>query len=313
MNYQYLRTWRLLVTNTNSVSGSRTSLDLSDLRITFSIKRTNYQTPNIADIKVYNMSSETIKEIRSGFKRISFQAGYGKDNEGVIFAGNIQQTLVGRDTGTDTYIQFIASDGSQAYNYAFINKSLVSGTTAQNDLNESIKTLKEYGVQPSLNTNLGATQKRPRGKVLYGNTKDVIRTTTRTTNNNWTIENEQLVIIPVSGYLNGQAVEINETNGMIGSPQQTLDGVNVKCLLNPKLSIGTRVKLNNNQIKGFVLDLQGEGSAKNIPNSLNSDGVYFVGVIEYTGDTRGPEWYSTLTMYTINPALTQNAAVTGGA
>jgi len=301
-NYQYIRTWSVLVVNNLFVVPNQT-LDFSNFRIKFAVKRTNYQTPNVADIKIYNVSPETILQIQKNNSRIILEAGYGDDQKGVIFSGNIKQIMIGRESGTDTFVEILASDGNLAYNYALVSTSLIAGTTVQDDITAAIDKMKPLGVKESQNVNIGATQKRPRGKVLHGSSKNYLRTAAQTNNYNWSIQNEQVTFIPITGYLPGEAVEINATNGMIGSPQQTLQGVNVKCLLNPKIQVGTRVKLNNKDIQQLAIDLQNPGTAAGIPAPIPTDGVYFVGVIDFTGDTRGIEWYSTLTLYYIDPSL----------
>ncbi len=81
---------------------------------------------------------------------------------------------------------------------------------------------------------------------------------------------------------------------MIGTPQQTNEGVNVKCLLNPNIKIASRVEIDNRSIERFKINLSVPNSAANIPAPLTADGVYYVLVVEHTGDTRGVPWYSSL-------------------
>src|SRR5262249_7824931 len=52
------------------------AIDLSDLRITFKTERTDEQTLNKADIRIYNVSETTTQRIGSEFKRLVLQAGY---------------------------------------------------------------------------------------------------------------------------------------------------------------------------------------------------------------------------------------------
>ena len=118
---QYIRRCNLVV---SGVSGD--GLDLSNLRIVFKIKKSDAQTPNTAEIRVYNLAPETAKQIRKEFKRVVLQAGY-ESNYGVIFDGNIKQVRMGRESGTDTYIDIAAGDGDDAYNYAVVNTTLAAG------------------------------------------------------------------------------------------------------------------------------------------------------------------------------------------
>ena len=56
---QFGRACQLIVYQKGNLSG----LDLSQLRIKFSVKRSDVQTPNTADIRVYNLSAETALSI----------------------------------------------------------------------------------------------------------------------------------------------------------------------------------------------------------------------------------------------------------
>ena len=93
---QYIRRCNLVV---SGASGD--GLDLSSLRIVFKIKKSDAQTPNTAEIRVYNLAPDTAKQIRKEFKRVVLQVGY-ESNYGVIFDGNIKQVRMGRENGTDT-------------------------------------------------------------------------------------------------------------------------------------------------------------------------------------------------------------------
>ena len=80
---QYLRTCKLIV-----YGSDLDGLDLSELRIKFSVKRSDTMTPNVADIRVYNLEEKTALRIRKEFTKVVLQAGY-EGNYGVIFQGNI--------------------------------------------------------------------------------------------------------------------------------------------------------------------------------------------------------------------------------
>lgn len=310
--YQYGRDFKLLVISDLFVTvNPGQTLDLSDFRVKFSIKRTNMQTPNVADIKIYNLSLATALQIQRQFTRVVLQAGY-VGQTGVIFAGNIKQIIIGRESGTETFVQLLASDGDLAYNFAIVSTSIPDGTTLQNDINSCIAAMTKLGTSAGGNSTVVNTQKRARGKVLHGNAKNYLRNAAVSLGYNWSIQSEKVVFIPITGYLPGQALVLNETNGMIGSPQQTLQGVNVKCLLNPNIQIGTKVQLNNQQVQQLAINLQTPGTPEGIPAPLTTDGIYFVAVAEFTGDTRGVEWYSSLIMYYIDPSLPIDSAVQVG-
>ena len=63
-------------------------------------------------------------------------------------------------------------------------------------------------------------------------------------------------------------------------------GINVKTLLNPRITLNTWLKLNNQDIKAQEIRLM------QLQALLDMDGYYIVREITYNGDTRGNDWYS---------------------
>lgn len=304
-NQQYLRTCQLIVSGKN-LDG----LDLSQLRIKFTVKRSDTMTPNVADIRVYNLEEQTALRIRKEFTQVTLQAGY-QGNYGVIFQGNIKQVIVGRESATDTFIDIIAGDGDRAYNFAVVVKSIAKGSTQSDQVQASIDAMATKGVTAGNLGTLPPTQ-LPRGKVMFGNARNYLRDAAQTTDNSWSIQNEKVVFVPKSSYLKGERVVLTSDTGMIGTPQQTNEGVNVKCLLNPNIKIGGQVQIDNASIQAFKINLSQPNSAANIPAPLTADGVYYVLVAEHTGDTRGVEWYTSLICLNIDVTTNPLNSVTTG-
>lgn len=290
---QYLRTCQLFVSG-NNLDG----LDLSALRIKFSVKRSDTMTPNVADIRVYNLEEETALRIRKEFTKVLLQAGY-EGNYGVIFQGNIKQVILGRESATDTFIDIIAGDGDRAYNFAVVNTTIRKGATAADQVSAAVGAMSEKGVTAG---HLGEmpTTALPRGKAMYGNARSYLRDVGQTTQSSWSIQDEKVTFVKKKAYLPGERVVLTSKTGMIGTPQQTNEGVNVKCLLNPMLKIASRIQIDNASIARFKINLSVPNSAANIPAPLTADGVYYVLVVEHTGDTRGVEWYSSLVCLNID-------------
>lgn len=286
---QYLRTIKLI-----AFGADGNGIDLSDLRIKFSVKRSDTMTPNVADIIVYNVAEETAKQLQNlkTFSRIILQAGY-EPNFGVIFQGNIKQVIVGRESATDTFVEFIAGDGDRAYNFAICNSTLESGATQLDQVQTAIRAMGPKGVNTGHLGDFPAEQ-LPRGKAFFCNAREVLRDAAQTTQKTWSIQDEKVTFIGKKTYLPGERVIITSKTGMIGTPQQTNEGVNVKCLLNPMIKIGGRVQLDNASIARFKINLSVPNSPANIPAPLTADGVYYVLVAEHTGDTRAVEWYTNL-------------------
>lgn len=290
---QYLRKCTLIV-----FGQDRNGLDLSKLRIKFSVKRSDTMTPNVADIRVYNLALETALQIRKEFTKVILQAGYD-GNYGVIFSGNIKQVILGRESATDTFIDIIAGDGDHAYNFAVVATTLSKGSKQADQVGAAIQSMTPKGVTAG---HLGEfpTEALPRGKTMWGNARNYLRDAALTSDKSWSIQDEKVTFIPKKSYLPGERVILTSKTGMIGTPEQTNEGVNVKCLLNPVIAIGGRVQIDNKSIQEFKIDLSVPNSPANIPPPLTADGVYYVLVVQHSGDTRGRDWYTSLVCLNID-------------
>lgn len=302
---QYGRVCTLLVSNAQGKT-----LDLSKLRIKFKVKKTGIMTPNAADIIVYNVSAETQNLIQKEFTRVILQAGY-VGNYGVIFNGNIKQVILGRESATDTFINLNCGDGDKAYNFATINQSIKKGATPQTQLNAALTSMAGMGVSAGFTGNLPQTG-LPRGKVIYGNARDHLKKLADTHGFTWSIQDGNLIFLSQGAYLPNQATLITSKTGMIGTPQQTTEGIDVKNLLNPNIKVHGRVQINNKSVALMQIDFFSPGSPANTPSPLNNDGMYYVIVHEFSGDTRGQDWYSNLRLLTVDISSNPQDSIQAG-
>lgn len=298
---QYLRSISLIAYGTNF-----NGLDLSNLRIKFSTKHSDSQSPNTADIRVYNVAEETALSMLinlsppSGIStatpgRVVLQAGY-QANFGVIFQGNIKQIILGRESATDTFVDIIAGDGHLAYNYAIVNQTIAASGDMSAQLTACVNSTSKYGVGLGYVGDMSSINsvKLPRGKVMYGNAKNYLRAISQSSGQTWSIQGEQITFVPKAAYRPGTAVVLTSKTGLIGTPQQTNEGVNVKCLLNPNIQIGGRINIAEATVADYKINLAVPNSPANIAPPLTQDGIYYVLVTEHTGDTRGVEWYTNI-------------------
>lgn len=298
---QYIRKLSVIVTQ-----GER-GLDLSAARCRFNVNTADVQTPNTADVWIYNLSELTSRRIGGEFTRVTLQAGYENGNFGVIFDGTIKQVRRGRESATDTYTHIQAADGDIAYNFGIVNQTLAAGTSPQDRAKAIGQGFTPHGVTLAPPPADMAGGILPRGKVLYGMAREMMRDLAQSTLTTWSIQNGVVTIIPMTSYLPTEAVVITSKTGMIGLPEQTDNGIYVRCLLNPRIEIGTRVKLDNKSIQQMIFDLQ--YTAINLPATLAADGMYRVLVAEHRGDNRGNDWYTDLVCLSVDPTAPANSSV----
>jgi hypothetical protein len=300
MAEQYLRKSSLVV---GAPGGD--ALEFSDFHFKFFIRKGDIQTPNSIDIRIYNLSTGkdgstpvgTANKLLSGqsgpggsseFTAVSLQAGY-EGSFGLIFAGNIVQVRIGRESQADTYVDIRAADGDEAYNFAVINKTLAAGSktvAAIDAIADSMKLQKGF-ISTLPDTSL------PRGKVMYGMARDHMRDVAQTLGANWSIQDGKLQVVSLTGVATGEVTVINSGSGMIGWPEQTPNGIRVRTLLNPNIKIGTIIQIDNASILAYQLPL---GLSQQVANTLvprtDWDGYYVVWFTEHHGDTRGQDWYT---------------------
>lgn len=303
--FQYKRKASLLLVDDDEV------LDLSNLRFRFQVKSMDVESPNNAAIRVYNLSRDTLVKIRGEFSRVILQAGYD-NNFGVIFDGTIKQYRIGREGTTDTYLDILAADGDLAYNLALVNKTLAAGSSSGDRIaaaTDAMRSKGVVGVQNQLQTTGGIL---PRGKVLFGLARAKLRDEVQTLGASWSIQQGVVTIIPKTGYLPNEVVVLSGQTGLIGRPEQTVDGIKARCLINPNIFVGARVQIDNKAINQLV-----QSNPNNAPVPYNqwtgvqlvanttTDGIYRVFVIEYDGDTRGQQWYADLVLLAVDPSTDQ--------
>lgn len=273
----------------NLVVGTGTGLDLSGLHIKFVTHKGDIETPNSAEITVYNLSPETAARLRGEFKRVVLSAGY-ETNNGIIFDGTIRQVRSLR-SGADSWVEIIVADGDRAYNFATVNCTLAAGARPADQVAACATAMAAKGAATGYVPDLGG-QDLPRGKVMYGMARSYMRDAATTTDTTWSIQDGKMQMVPAAAYLPGEAVILTASTGLIGSPEQTNEGIKVRCLLNPRIRIGGRIKLDNASIATAKVDLAVGAISK--AAKLDSDGYYRVLKVEHIGDTHGTDWYCDL-------------------
>ncbi|MDR2573961.1 MAG: hypothetical protein LBC94_06420 [Desulfovibrio sp.] len=228
-----------------------------------------------------------MSRMKKEFTRVVLQAGY-QDSPGVIFDGNIRQARTSRENGTDTWIEIIAADGDRAYNWATVNTTLAAGSTPADRVRACQQSFAGKGTGAGDMPDLGG-DKLPRGKVMYGMARKHMRDTAETTGCSWSIQDGKMQMVKNNGYLPGEAVALTHETGLVGTPEQTNEGIKARCLINPQLRIGGRIKLNNKSVQQAKTDLKMSAQR---PPKLDSDGFYRILKVEFSGDTRGNDWYA---------------------
>ena len=253
------------------IIGKSDTLVINNLRISFDIDKTINEKPNPATIRVWNLNRSHLNQILSGaFDKVALSVGYQTLTQ--IYSGDITKASVQRHD-LDFILTLECADGFRAYTQARITSTLKSGSNDEQILTELSKTLP--------NVNLGTvevTNKRqlPRGKVMNGDTRDLLNRWARNSGADGSIQDGELVFLPKNKVLKAEAILISQETGMVNAPEHTDDGLELQCLLNPQLAIGGLVEV------------------KSILDYFN--GQYKVVKLLHSGDAMEGDWLSKMTV-----------------
>jgi hypothetical protein len=310
---QFLRFAQLVV------SKGYQGIDLSQMRFSFEVRASDVETPNTAAIRVYNLKDDTRNAILgpkgaipTGDDTVTLTCGYQNGNKGTIFQGNIKRFNYGKERNVDSYLEILAADGDQPYNNALQNQAFPKGTNDQQTLSSLAGTL-GIPVSPAAN-NLVSTGGivLPRGKVQFGMARLFMKDLAKNKDARWSIQNGTIELVPNQGYLEGEAVQLNSASGMLGTPEQTDNGIIVRCYLNPLIRIGQAIQINNgdiNQSQTYSQTFYPTYTSQYYPATTTNDGFYRVLVAEHFGDLRSNDFFTELTCLSIDKSSPVSTSV----
>lgn len=280
------------------------------LRIKFMTRQATTSTPHHCNIIITNPAPQTIARMRKEKAKVTLRAGYQDGGAGLIFEGEVLQVRNGRENVSDTYVHIIATSGENGRNYATVNKALASGHTYKDRVNVALDAFKQLGLKPGFIDDLGQ-KKFPRNYVAHGMAHDLMREVCRAHGASWWIQGDKVNLLKGTSTTPGSTHVINADTGMVGLPEQTIEGVIVRVLLNYNIYPGNKIKLNNASVQQAALSpATGQSATNDLYQNgnilaLSADGTYKVWRVEHEGDTRGNEYYTTLTCtaQVLSPAL----------
>lgn len=291
------------------------ALDLSQMHFKFQSAQQEDESPDNCSIRIWNLSDDTVKKIKGQFSKIVLQAGYEGSAFGIIFQGTIKQYRQGKETdGISTYLDILAADGDIAYNWSMTKQSFGAGSTLAQRLAAFNTDLGPHGASIAIDPLIAAGGiTNIRGKIAWGLTRGLIRQEAANIGASWGISKGRINIVPLDGYLPGEAVVLTSQTGLIGRVEQTEGGMKCRCLMNPKLVVGNLLKIDNASINtttaalnaAFAGGQQAYDKWAGPPQtfaSISGDGLYRIYVIEFTGDTRGNDFYCDIIGLAVDPA-----------
>lgn len=263
--------------------GNENTVSLNDVRVNFTVKKTQSSEDNISDINIYNLSKETRELFTDTSNLAVLQAGYS-ENEGLrtIAVGNIISFNVEKNKA-DIITKIKLGDGSSKMQESTISKGYAEGTLAQTVLND---VLANIGLPVNESNKLKAKFKEKpvkflRGLNLIGISKDALNVVSKKLGFQWSVQDGVLNLIELDGVSDKQIAFFDENSGLIGSPQRKSegeqsnkkDGYEIRTLLMPEIQPNDKVSFESLEVK---------------------KALYKVDSIEHKGDNYGQIWNSTM-------------------
>lgn len=264
------------------------------LRIRFDVTQKDLSTPHVGNVHIYNLKRETIEALRKEGKILTVTAGYDS-GAGIIFKGEIKQVRTYRENVVDTATHIIATSAERARNMAVVNKALAAGHTFRDRVDVATKAMQQFGITIGHIDDLGS-KKFARGFVAHGMAKDLLREICFATGSSWHNHNGVFNLVKNQNTLPGDTIVLNSQTGLIGMPEQTLQGIIVRSLLNYRIRPAQKIKINESSIQQAAFSPSYTGELGNTllqgQLGLAADGVYKALLVDHNGDTRGPNWYT---------------------
>lgn len=254
---------------------------ITDLRISFKVKKTMESSPNVATIEIYNLSEETRALVEKSGSYCIFKAGYG-DTLRDMFSGDVAKVTT-KKSGPDFITSLECGDGEQAFQTSFLDMSLAPGSGVMQVVDAAVGAL---GLAKG--SILGVSDdKYAQGISLSGAARDHLDMVTAKQGLEWSIQDGKVQIIPIGKGLPRPAVHISPDTGLVGSPFKTKilnsamasmagtknpeDGVTFTSLLNTDITPGRLVLVESAVVNAIVVARTVSHSGDTHGNSWNTE------------------------------------------
>jgi len=250
--------------------------EIKDLRVQFSVKKSASKEPNTAEVTITNLSPTRRAALQTKGVKFVLECGYVDTGVKQIFQGDVRHISHVRE-GADWRTVLKSGDGERAFQFARISETLGPKSTKS----AVIKRL-----AAKLGLGLGNSGKAAipgsfeQGIVLSGPVSRELDKVLKGTGYEWSIQDEQMVILSASE-VSGQDVPLlTPDSGLIGSPEF---GAPLAKGGKPQLSF--RALLNANIKPGAKVQIQCERFPLGVSVKCAK--------VEHSGDTAGQDWYTT--------------------
>jgi hypothetical protein len=271
------------------------------MRIGFDLYKNLDEDANAYTFKIYNLAPQIRKDIEKPDSRCEFHAGYAEEDGPVLAAVGATMRASTSTESQDVVTTLTVRDGGIQIRDTAVSLGYGPGSCASAIIQDIAKQMKlplvMAGDLPDRNWEHGFS--------FYGAAWEALHKITQGAGLIWSVQNQQLQVIPRMGATKRQAMVLSAGFGLTGSPRQERtaaqgiaiakdrppgnkvkvvsarqqsDGLTVTSLLLPQINPGDRVKFEAESMPGF----------------------FRVQSVRHTGDNYGDNWHSELKLIKLN-------------
>lgn len=253
---------------------------IEGLRINFNVHKTILQDTNTCKVRIYNLSESTHAKIKNGDTLI-LEAGYSEGSgKQVLFVGTVNRTLR-RIRPPDIITDIECYDGEKVLTESRVVLSYSAGASALSVLNQVAIIMNI----PIRDTGTLTDKEFLHGFSFAGFCKDALNKLTAKLELTWSIQNNELQFIPLSGSPPITSVQVSSKTGLLSSPEK------LDLVIDP----------NSERVPGWkivtLLNTQIEPGGYVTIESITANGVFFVNELRHRGDTHQDFWETISEVY----------------
>ena len=271
------RAARLQISSTVPALGASVTnwIEVTGLRMSFTVKRTLKPDANSASVEVFNLSATSRAGIKRKGVRVILEAGYADVGLETVITGDCRLASH-EQSGTEWVTRFELLDGGRVLRYGRASTSYAPGTPVSKAVGDLAGKLGLSGGQlakqlPSL------AAKTLNGIVTHGSVPETLDKLLKPQGYSWSVQDGKLQVLKGDSDHTELIPLISTDSGLIGSPKLlTPDKNEGRSLLSFTSLLNARIR------PGCLVAVQ----------SKQFSGQFRVETVTHKGDTHGTDWTS---------------------